>query len=102
MCKVQISRQLITTYRTIRRPSERFNANDVTNDSIRIERPRVTTNGRDWHFVRSHLRDRLMQVVVKAKTTPGTHNNTATAPFSETGVCCYEKCKWKTREILIM
>ena len=36
---------------------ERFNANDVTNDSTRTKRPHVTTHGQDWHSVMSHLQD---------------------------------------------
>ena len=90
MRKVQISRQLRTTCRAIRRLGERFNANEVTNDSTRIERPRVTTHSRDRHFVTSHLRDRLKPAVVTARNTPGTHNNSATGPFSEIGLCCGE------------
>ena len=89
MRKIQISRQLRTTSRTIRRLGERFNANDITNDSTRPERPRVTTQGRDRHFVTSHLQDRLVSVVTTAGNTPGTHNS-ATGPFSETGMRCGE------------
>ena len=90
MRKVQISRQLRTTPRTIRRLGERFNVNAVTNDATRTEIPRVTTHGRDRHFVTSHLRDGLMPVVVTARNTPGTHINSATGPFIETGMYCGE------------
>ena len=112
MRKVQISRQLRTTSRTIRRLGEKFNANDVTNDSTRTKRPRVTTHGRDWRSVTSHLRDRLMPAVVTAGNTPVTHNSSATGPFSETGTCCGSKskalrnlgtggcCKWASNEFL--
>ena len=31
-----------------------------------------------------------MPVVVTKRNTPGTHNNSATGPFSETGICCGE------------
>ena len=86
MRKVQISRQLRTTSRTIRRVDERFNANGVKNDSTRTERPHVTTHGRDRHSVTSQLRDRL-PAVVTAMNTPGTHNNSAAGPFSEIGMC---------------
>ena len=57
MRKVKIFRQVRITARTIRRPSEKVNANDVTNDSTRTKRPRVATHGRDRHFVTTHLRD---------------------------------------------
>ena len=43
-----------------------------------------------------------MPVVVTAIHIPGTHNNSATGLFSEIGMCCGEKCKWKTHEVLIM
>ena len=82
MRKIQISRQLRTASRTIK-----FNASDVTADSTRTERPRVTMHGQDRHSMTSHLRDRLMSVVVTARNTPGTHNNSATGYFSETGMC---------------
>ena len=88
MRKVQISRQLGTSSRTIRRLSERFNANDVTHDSTRTERPRVTTHGQDRRFVMSQLRHRFMPAVMTARNTSGTHNNSATGPFSEKGMCC--------------
>ena len=65
-----------------------FNASDVIHDSTRTERPRVTKHGRDRHSVTSHLRDRLVLVVVTARNTHGTHNYSATGPFSETGMCC--------------
>ena len=70
---------------SFRRLGERCNANDVTNDSTRTECPRVTTHGQDRHSVTSYLRDRLMPAVVTARNTPGTHNNSATGPLSETG-----------------
>ena len=82
MRQVLISRQLRTTSRTIRRLGERFNGNDVTNDSTRTERPRVTKHGRDRLSVTSHLRNRLVPAVVKARNTPGTHKNSATGPGS--------------------
>ena len=87
---------------TIRRLGERFSANDVTNESPRTERPRATSHDLDRYSVTLHLRDRLMPAVVTARKTLGTHNNSATGPFSETGMCCSGKCKWKTREILII
>ena len=65
-----------------------FNASDVTKESTRTECPRVTTHDQDRHSVMSHLRDRLMQAVVTARNTPGTHNSSATGPFSETGLSC--------------
>ena len=58
------------------------------NTEKKNERPRVTTHGRDRHSVTSHLRDRLMQAVATARNTPGTHNNSATGPFREKGMCC--------------
>ena len=70
MHKIPISRQLRTTSRTIRQPGERSNANDVTNDSTRTKRSRVTNHGRDWHSVTLHLRDRLMPAVVTAMNIP--------------------------------
>ena len=48
------------------------------------------------------LRDRLMPAVVTARNTPRTHNNSATGPFSETGMYCDGQYKWKTCDILIM
>ena len=71
MRKVQISRQLRTTPKKIRRLGERFNTNDITNYSTRTERMRVTTHGRDRYSATTHLRDRLMPAVVTARTTPG-------------------------------
>ena len=44
MRQFQISRHLRKTSRTIGRLGEMFNANDVTNDSTKTERPRVTTH----------------------------------------------------------
>ena len=90
MRTVQISRQLRITSRAIRRLGKMFNGNDVRNDSTRTERQRVTTHGRDGHFVTSNLRDRLMSVIVTARNTPGTYNNSAAGPFSETMMCCGE------------
>ena len=87
-CCKPIIRQLKTTSRTISRLGERFNVNDVTNESTRTERQRVTTHGRDRQDVMSHLRDRLMPAVLTARNRPGTHNNSAAGPFSETGMCC--------------
>ena len=69
---------------------ERFNASDVTDVSARTEHPRVTNHGRDRYFVTSHLRDRLMTVVATARNTSGTHNNSATGPYSETRMCSGE------------
>ena len=86
MRKIPIFRQLRT--RTIRRLRESFNANDVTNDSTRSERPRLTTHGKDRHSVTSHSRDRFMPMIVTARNTSGTHKNSATGPISEKGVCC--------------
>ena len=39
-----------------------------------------------------------------SKEYTGIHNYSATGPFSETGMCCCGKCKWKIHvgEILIM
>ena len=51
---------------------EKFNANDIINDSIRTQRQCVATQGHDRHSVASHLRDRLMPAVVTASNTPGT------------------------------
>ena len=90
--EVRISRQLRMTSRT-ERLGERFNVSDATNDSTRTERPRVTTHGPDRHSVTSHLRGRPMPLVVTARNTRGTHNNSVTGPFSKTGMC---------REILIL
>ena len=85
MRKIQISRQLETASRTIRRLGERVFM-PVT--SQMIEHPRVTTHGRGRRSVTSHLRSRLMPAVATAMITSGTHNNSATSPFSETGMCC--------------
>ena len=43
-----------------------------------------------------------MPAVVTARHIPGSHNNSATGPFSETGMCCGGLSKCNTREILIM
>ena len=56
----------------------KFNAHVVKPDSTRTESSRVTTHGRDRHFVTSHLRDRLIPAVVTTRNTPGTHFNSAT------------------------
>ena len=87
MRKVQITTQLRTTSGTIRRLGERFNASDVTNDSTRTERPRVTTQDRDRHFVTSHTyasgRD-------SKEYTWFSFNDSTTGPFIETWMCCGE------------
>ena len=88
MHKIQTSTQLRSASRITRRLGERFNANGITNDSTRTECPCVTTHDRDQHSVTSHLRDRLLPAVVTARNIPGTRNNSATGPFSETGICC--------------
>ena len=88
MDKVQISKKLRLTSSIIRRFGVRFNANDVRNDSTRTERPIVATDGRDWHSVTSHVKNRLMPVVVTARNAPRTHSNSATGLFSETRMCC--------------
>ena len=59
-------------------------------------------DGRDRRFVTSLLRDRFMPAVVTARNTPGTHNNSAVCPFSETGMYCDGKGKWRTDVILIL
>ena len=99
MPNIQISGRLRTASRTIRQLGERVNANDVTNDSTRTERLRVTTHGRDRHSMMSHFRDRLMPAVVTARNTPGPHNNSATGLFSGTEMCC-SVYAWKVGKIL--
>ena len=84
----QFRYQTVGTFRTIRRLGERFNVIDVTNNSTRTERSRVTTR----RFMASHWRDRPMPVVISTRNTPGTYNSSATGPcpFSETGMRCGE------------
>ena len=68
---------------TIRRLGARFDANGVTNDATRSDRPRVTTHCQDRHYVTAHLQDKLMPAVLTARNISGTHNNSATSPISE-------------------
>ena len=84
--KVHICRQLRTTSSTIRRPGKRFNVNDVTNDSTRTDVPVLLLTAEIGPVTSNLPSD--MPAVVTARNTPGTHNNSATGPFSETGVCC--------------
>ena len=88
MRKVQISRQLRTMSRTIRRLGERFNANDVTNDSAITECPRVTTERPRSAFCDVTFTRQTYASGSDSKEYSWYSKQSATGPFSETGVCC--------------